>query len=174
MRRRREFLVTVAILLSGAAMSGSAQAGPRPARPLPVYLETPVGQKPRVVITADPELDDLNSLVRYLLYSTDFRTEGLIYASSQFHWTGDGKERPSPCPGASITGSGRTCAPVPLGAGEPGERFIDEAVEHYAEAYPNLRVHNHDYPAPALLKSKISGAMSSSTGRWRRTRRART
>jgi hypothetical protein len=29
------------------------------------YLETPPGQKPRVVITADPELDDNNSLIRY-------------------------------------------------------------------------------------------------------------
>lgn len=33
--------------------------------------------KPRVVVTADPELDDSNSLVRYLLYSTDFQTEGV-------------------------------------------------------------------------------------------------
>jgi len=34
--------------------------------------------KPRVVVTADPELDDSNSLVRYLLHSADFRTEGLV------------------------------------------------------------------------------------------------
>jgi hypothetical protein len=47
-------------------------------------------QKPRVVVTTDPELDDANSLIRYLLYSADFRTEGLIYASSGFHWKGDG------------------------------------------------------------------------------------
>ena len=45
--------------------------------------------KPRVIITCDPELDDLNSLIRFLLFSTDFRVEGLIYASSQFHWKGD-------------------------------------------------------------------------------------
>ena len=47
--------------------------------------------KPRVIITCDPELDDLNSLIRFLLFSTDFRVEGLIYASSQFQlerWTG--------------------------------------------------------------------------------------
>ena len=37
--------------------------------------------KPRVIITCDPELDDLNSLIRFLLFSTDFRVEGLIYAS---------------------------------------------------------------------------------------------
>ncbi len=46
--------------------------------------------KPRIIITADPELDDNNSLIRFLLYSTDVQVEGLIYASSQFHWKGDG------------------------------------------------------------------------------------
>src|SRR5687767_8036841 len=47
--------------------------------------------RPRIVITADPELDDNNSLIRFLLYSSDVQVEGLIYASSQFHWKGDGK-----------------------------------------------------------------------------------
>ena len=51
--------------------------------------------KPRVIVTTDPELDDSNSLVRYLLYSPDFDTEGLIYASSGVHWKGDGPSRAS-------------------------------------------------------------------------------
>ena len=29
--------------------------------------------RPRIVITADPELDDNNSLIRFLLYSSDCR-----------------------------------------------------------------------------------------------------
>ena len=45
----------------------------------------------RTIVTTDPELDDSNSLVRYLLCSGDFDTEGLIYASSEFHWKGDGQ-----------------------------------------------------------------------------------
>src|SRR5438045_3357523 len=47
--------------------------------------------RPRIVITADPELDDNNSLIRFLLYSSDVEVEGLIYASSGYHWKGDGK-----------------------------------------------------------------------------------
>ena len=47
--------------------------------------------RPRTIVTTDPELDDSNSLVRFLLYSSEVETEGLIYASSQFHWRGDGK-----------------------------------------------------------------------------------
>jgi hypothetical protein len=46
--------------------------------------------KTRVIITCGPGLDDLNSLIRLLLFSSDFRIEGLIYAGSQYHWRGDG------------------------------------------------------------------------------------
>src|SRR5438094_8137121 len=47
-------------------------------------------EKPRVVGTTDPELDGANSLIRYLRYSTDFRTEALMYGSRGFHWKGGG------------------------------------------------------------------------------------
>ena len=43
-------------------------------------VKAPV-EKPRVIITADAELDDSNSLIRFLLFSTDYKVEGLIYTS---------------------------------------------------------------------------------------------
>jgi len=46
--------------------------------------------KPRVVITADPELDDNNTIIRAILYGAEVDLEGLVYAGSQFHWRGDG------------------------------------------------------------------------------------
>lgn len=55
--------------------------------------------RPRIVVTADPELDDNNSLLRFLLYSSDMQVEGLIYASSQFHWKGDDKGTKALVPG---------------------------------------------------------------------------
>lgn len=147
---RRWITVFAGLAAAPCGFLSSAQA----ANP-PVYLETPAGQKPRVVITADPELDDSNSLVRYLLYATDFRTEGLIYASSQFHWTGDGKGTTQNVPGREYNRFGVNLCPCRSWRWAPGERFIDDAVEAYAKAYPNLKVHNGDYPPPALLKAKI-------------------
>ncbi|WP_199913343.1 nucleoside hydrolase-like domain-containing protein [Flagellimonas amoyensis] len=35
------------------------------------------------------------------------------------------------------------------------EKFIDDVVEAYEKSYPNLKIHNPDYPEPAYLKSKI-------------------
>ena len=63
-------------------------------------------RKPRIVITADPELDDNNSLIRFLLFSSDVQVEGLIYASSGFHWKGDGKGTKWFVPGGNIIVSG--------------------------------------------------------------------
>ena len=42
------------------------------------------------VVSPRIQLDDSNSLVRYLPLRHRLRTEGLIYASSGFHWKGDG------------------------------------------------------------------------------------
>lgn len=132
---------TICRLLLSLALIGAA-AFAQPARP-------------RVVITTDPELDDSNSLVRFLLYSTDVRVEGLVYASSQFHWKGDGKGTKWFVAGRQYTRYGLNLCPCTSWRWAPGERYIDDAVETYEEVYANLKVHNSSYPTPAELKSKI-------------------
>lgn len=114
-----------------------------------------VSEKQRIVVTCDPELDDNNSLIRFLLYSTDFRVEGLIYASSQFHWKGDGKGTKWFVPGREYTRFGLNMGPMESWRWAENERFIHDVVEAYGEVYQNLKVHNPNYPTPEFLKSKI-------------------
>lgn len=109
--------------------------------------------KPRVVITADPELDDNNTIIRAILYSSDVKLEGLIYVGSQFHWRGDGKGTTQYIPGREYTRLG--LCPCTSWRFSPNERFIDNIVDAYAKVYRNLKVHDPDYPSPAELKSKI-------------------
>ena len=109
--------------------------------------------KPRVVITADPELDDNNTIIRAILYSSDVRLEGLIYVSSQFHWRGDGKGTTQYIAGREYSRLG--LCPCTSWRFSPDEHFIDNIVNAYAKAYQNLRVHDPDYPTPEELKSKI-------------------
>lgn len=111
--------------------------------------------KPRIVITADPELDDNNSLIRFLLYSSDLQVEGLIYTSSGFHWKGDGKGTKWFVPGREYARFGLDTCPCESWRWAKNERFIDDAVEAYGKVYANLKVHNPGYPAPEELKSKI-------------------
>jgi hypothetical protein len=111
--------------------------------------------RPRIVVTADPELDDNNSLIRFLLNSCDLDIEGLIYASSGYHWKGDGKGTKWYVPGREYARFGLDTCPCESWRWGKNERFIDDAVEAYEKVYPNLTVHNPNYPAPGLLKSKI-------------------
>jgi hypothetical protein len=109
--------------------------------------------KPRVVITADPELDDNNTIIRAILHSSDMRFEGLIYVSSQFHWRGDGKGTTQYIAGREYTRLG--LCPCTSWRFSPDEHFIDNIVDAYAKVYRNLKVHDPDYPSPEELKSKI-------------------
>lgn len=131
-----------ACLLLGIGTGASAATSP------------PQEAKPRIIITCDPELDDNNSLIRFLLYTTDFDVRGLIYAGSQFHWKGDGKGTTWWVPGREYARIGKT-APMTSYRYDPNERFIDDNVDAYAKVYANLKRHNPSYPTPDYLRSKI-------------------
>ncbi len=92
-------------------------------------------QRQRTVITTDPELDDLNSMLRLLLHGNEIDLEALVVTSSRFHWSGD----------ADLAGHRW----VPEGA----KLHIEQALEAYAAAYPNLVVHDPAYPAPEALRA---------------------
>lgn len=111
-------------------------------------------EKPRVIITCDPELDDLNSLIRLVLYSPDMQLEGLIYASSQYHWKGDGKGTKWFVDGREYTRNGLNYGPMESWRWDPNERFIDDVVDAYEGCYPNLKVHA-DYPTPEYMRSIV-------------------
>jgi hypothetical protein len=137
-RIRFSFALLCTVLAIGATSAGAQDVG-----------------KPRVVVTTDPELDDSNSLIRFLLYSTDFRIEGLVYASSQFHWKGDGTGKKWSVQGREYKRFGLDLCPCESWRWAAGERFIDDAVDIYERVYPNLRVHRPDFPSPTELRSKI-------------------
>ena len=111
--------------------------------------------RPRIVITADPELDDNNSLIRFLLYSDGLQVEGLVYASSAFHWKGDGKGTKWSVPGREYNRFGLNLCPCESWRWDKNEHFIHAAVDAYAKVYPNLKIHDANYPTPDELRSKI-------------------
>src|SRR5262245_12571810 len=146
-KSRREFAMRRSPWAAGSALLALMLAVPASAQPSSALL--PV--RPRTIVTADPELDDSNSLVRFLLYTTDVQTEGLIYASSRFPWKGDGKGTTMHRPGREYSRLG----PQTSWRWKPGERFIDDAVDIYSRVYDNLKVHDAKYPTPASLRSRI-------------------
>jgi hypothetical protein len=137
----------LATVVTATAVVGTVTVGPRAQRANRDF--------PRTIVTADPELDDSNSLVRFLLYSSELQVEGLIYASSQFHWKGDGKGTLFSAPNREYSRGGLNLCPCTSWRWNPGERFIHDAVDAYAKVHSNLKVHDSNYPPPDYLRSKI-------------------
>ena len=108
-------------------------------------------QAPRTIVTCDPELDDNNSMIRFLLHATDFQIDGLVYTSSRFHWLGDGKGTTQFIPGGEYDNMG--LGPQTSWRFNPEERFIDDIIDAYEQCYANLKVHDSRYPTPEYLRS---------------------
>jgi hypothetical protein len=88
----------------------------------------PAQAKPRVIVTTDGEVDDVCSMVRFLMYANEFQVEGLIHNSSRFHW---------------------------LGQTWSGVEWINNQVDQYARVYYPLRQNADGFPAPSDLKRRV-------------------
>jgi len=116
-----------------------------------VEAQSPSHQKVRTIVTTDGEVDDMDSFIRMLLYTNEFKVEGLIYSSSMWHYKGDGK-------GALFTSEMPMTAKM-YGAITDlrwvGTTWMQEMIDKYAKVYPNLIQHDPSYPTPEYLKSVI-------------------
>ena len=107
--------------------------------------------KPRTIVTTDGEVDDQDSFIRMLLYANEFNLIGLVYSSSQWHYTGDGK-------GTKFTSE------MPMTKklyGErtelrwPGTDWMQEFIDKYASVFENLNKNASGYPSPDYLKGLV-------------------
>lgn len=101
--------------------------------------------KPRVCITNDGEIDDKNSYVHLLYYANEMNLVGLVQTSSFAHWAGSSN-------GAGVTSMG---ASGDKAYAWPGTKWQSEFINDYAKIYPNLRVHDKNYPTPQYLQSIV-------------------
>lgn len=113
--------------------------------------ETATCVKPRTIVTCDPELDDNNSMIRFLLHATDFQIDGLIYTSSRFHWRNDGSGKTQFIELSEYDQIG--LGPQTSWRFTDDERFIDDIIDAYAQCYDNLKVHDPSYPSPDSLRA---------------------
>lgn len=105
--------------------------------------------KSRTVVTTDMEQDDLASLIRYLLYTNDVDTQGIIYTASRYHWSGNANGTKFFLPDREYTSPQWTWRWT-------GTRTIqDKVLAAYADIYPNLHVHDPFYPTPEELLSLV-------------------
>lgn len=127
---------------------------------------------PRVIVTTDLEVDDMNGILLTLMYSTEFDLAGLVWTAGQFHFTGDGEHTLEEI--SAIYNDFEDTQDVPYGykcnggtyggtvehLGQVTEyrpvnpdlltRYVDQ---YYREDYEYLIQNNPNYPSPDYLLS---------------------
>jgi hypothetical protein len=125
--------LTILVCIVGAPAAAQQTRPNVPAQaPPPNAVQAPppfaaAAARPRVVVTTDGEIDDRDSMIRFLLYANEFDVEALIYNSSRFHW---------------------------LGYAWAGTEWISDQIDLYSRVYPFLRQHADGYPTPEFLRSR--------------------
>jgi len=140
--RKKSFCIAFMAILVLTVVSAKAQISNH-------HLQKSV--KPRTIVTTDGELDDVDSFIRLLLYSNEFKLEGLIISSSQWHYKGDGK-------GTKFTSEMDMTKKMYGERTElrwPGTDWIYNLIDAYGKVYPNLKKHANSYPTSAHLKSLV-------------------
>jgi hypothetical protein len=83
-------------------------------------------QRPRVIAMTDGEVDDRCSMVRFLLHANNIEILGIIQTNSVYQKNG-----------------------------WVAEKWLEKQVDAYEQIYPNLAVHDSNYPKPETLRSKL-------------------
>ncbi len=107
--------------------------------------------QPRTIITTDGEIDDVDSFIRMLLYSNEFKIEGLIYSSSMWHYKGDGKGTRF----ISEMDMTKKLYGEKTDLRWPGTEWMNGLIDDYEAVYPRLSQHASGYPTADQLRSLI-------------------
>jgi len=137
---RRSFLKLSAVVPGAAALSTTANDEENCAALKRIFNFNTMTAKPykqekaRTVITTDGEVDDMNSVIRALLYSNDMDIAGIVLTSSVYHYAGNPDKGVAPFRWT-------------------GTQWLSNFLDAYEKVYPNLKAHDSAYPEPSYLKS---------------------
>jgi uncharacterized protein YjdB len=96
-----------------------------------IFLSQVIAQqtrvKPRIIATTDGEIDDQSSMIRFLMYCSDYDVAGIVQVNSKYQKNG-----------------------------HSSEHWIEKEIDAYESVLPNLRIHNPDYPDADSLRSVLT------------------
>lgn len=129
--------LSVALLLATACSNTnvSNENTEKPSNETNIVTQTKQ-EKLRTVITTDGEVDDMNSVLRALLYANDMDISGIVITSSMYHYAGDAEKGIEPFRWT-------------------GTQWIYDFLDDYEAVYENLKAHDPEYPEPEYLKSLV-------------------
>ena len=127
-------LLACAALLSGCATTGASSTKTTSAAKKGGIQTATVQDRQRTVITTDGEVDDMNSVLRALLYANEMDIAGIVITSSMYHYAGDAEKGIEPFRWT-------------------GTDWIWKFLDDYETVYPNLITHADGYPTADSLRA---------------------
>ncbi len=158
MKRFLALLLACVMALSATA----ALAETQPATPISEALaamKVDKSTQPRVLITTDLEVDDMNGILLTLMYACDYDIAGIVATAGMFHFNGDGEHTlaeitpnyrcEATTAGDSVENAGQLMSFRPV---QPD--FLTRIISvSYAADYAYLSQNNPNYPTPEYLLS---------------------
>lgn len=90
-RRQLEMKRKVVIGLCLALLSGTVPAQIVAAEQTTAVEKIDKSTQPRILITTDLEVDDMNGIIMSLMYADQYDLAGIVWTAGQHHFSGDGE-----------------------------------------------------------------------------------
>ena len=104
-----------------------------------------VNNRPRYIATSDNETDDMNTMVRTILYANEIDIVGIVYSSATHHWRGDGE---------TLFTGGAAVNPM-VQYRWMGSQSYQAFTEAYRLVQDNLQSFDPDFPDADYLRDMI-------------------
>lgn len=146
-------------ILTLAVLAIAVSCGPKNLAPEDLAVKVDKSTQPRILITTDLEVDDMNGVLLSLMYADHYDLAGIVWTAGMFHFSGDGGKHTL----GQITPNYRCNAqhcehrvktPADLTEYRPVDpTWLGRVLDYYEEDYKLLSKNNPNYPTPEYVRS---------------------
>ena len=146
-------------ILTLAVLGIAVSCGPKNLAPEDLAVKVDKSTQPRILITTDLEVDDMNGVLLSLMYADHYDLAGIVWTAGMFHFSGDGGKHTL----GQITPNYRCNAqhcehrvktPADLTEYRPVDpTWLGRVLDYYEEDYKLLSKNNPNYPTPEYVRS---------------------
>lgn len=147
------------LAICAAVLFLAACGGQKNLSPDQLAAKVDKSQQPRVLITTDLEVDDMNGLLLSLLYADHYDIAGIVWTAGMFHFSGDGGLHTLGQVTPHFRCNAQHCEHRVKTAADLTEyrpvdpTWLGRVLDYYEADYKFLSQNNPNYPTPDYIRS---------------------
>lgn len=146
-------------ILTLAVLAIAVSCGPKNLAPEDLAVKVDKSTQPRILITTDLEVDDMNGVLLSLMYADHYDLAGIVWTAGMFHFSGDGGKHTLGQITPNFRCNAQHCEHRVKTAADLTEyrpvdpTWLDRILGYYEEDYKLLSRNNPNYPTPEYVRS---------------------